>query len=106
MDRSSQVTPPRSSRRTAPAPRRASLISGRRPAAAVTSAAAQAFSLPLVAHAFGRVPLLSPLLNVVAVPLASLPVHYPSVRADWLIPTPRPQYLRRRARRMGPLPCR
>jgi competence protein ComEC len=41
-------------------------------AAIVTSAAAQALSLPLVAHAFGRLPLLSPLINVVAVPLAAL----------------------------------
>ena len=41
-------------------------------AAAVTSGAAQALSLPLVADAFGRVPLLSPLINIVAVPLAGL----------------------------------
>lgn len=39
---------------------------------ATVSAAAQAFTLPLVADAFGRVPLLSPLVNVVAVPLAGL----------------------------------
>ena len=39
---------------------------------AVASAAAQVLSLPLVASNFGRVPLLSPLVNVVAVPLAGL----------------------------------
>ena len=36
------------------------------------SIAAQALSLPLVASTFGNVPLLSPLVNVVAIPLATL----------------------------------
>jgi competence protein ComEC len=40
--------------------------------AAVVSASAQALTLPLVAHHFGSVPLFSPLVNVVAVPLAGL----------------------------------
>jgi competence protein ComEC len=41
-------------------------------AALVTSAAAQSLTLPLVASSFGSVPLLSPLVNVIALPLASL----------------------------------
>lgn len=39
---------------------------------ALVSLSAQALTLPLVAHHFGLVPLLSPLVNVVAVPLATL----------------------------------
>lgn len=39
---------------------------------AVASTAAQALTLPLVASQFGAIPLLSPLVNVVAVPLATL----------------------------------
>lgn len=39
---------------------------------ATVSMAAQALTMPLVADAFGRLPLLSPLVNVVAVPLAGL----------------------------------
>ncbi len=38
----------------------------------VVSASAQALSLPLVASTFGNVPLLSPVVNIVAIPLASL----------------------------------
>ncbi len=38
----------------------------------VVSIAAQALSLPLVASTFGSVPLFSPLVNVVAIPLATL----------------------------------
>lgn len=38
----------------------------------LTSAAAQALTLPLVAGAFGSIPLLSPVVNLLALPLASL----------------------------------
>ncbi|UCH24378.1 MAG: DNA internalization-related competence protein ComEC/Rec2 [Trueperaceae bacterium] len=41
-------------------------------ASAVASVSAQALSLPLVASTFGSVPLVSPLVNVLAVPLAGL----------------------------------
>lgn len=40
--------------------------------AGITSLSAQALTLPLVASAFGSLPLLSPLVNVVALPFASL----------------------------------
>ena len=40
--------------------------------AAVVSASAQSLTLPLVASSFGSLPLLSPLVNVVALPFASL----------------------------------
>jgi competence protein ComEC len=40
--------------------------------ALLTSASAQALTLPLVGDAFGTIPLLSPLVNVVALPVASL----------------------------------
>ncbi len=40
--------------------------------AVVVSASAQALTVPLIAHAFGSVPLFSPLVNVFAIPLAML----------------------------------
>jgi competence protein ComEC len=40
--------------------------------AAVVSASAQSLTLPLIAHTFGSVPLLSPFVNVFAIPLATL----------------------------------
>ncbi|MDQ3396507.1 MAG: DNA internalization-related competence protein ComEC/Rec2 [Deinococcota bacterium] len=39
---------------------------------AVVSASAQVLTLPLIAHAFGSVPLFSPLVNIVAIPLATV----------------------------------
>lgn len=39
---------------------------------AVVSLSAQSLTLPLIAHHFGSVPLLSPVVNVVAVPLTTL----------------------------------
>ena len=41
-------------------------------AAVVVSVAAQAYSLPLVLHTFSALPLLGPLVNIVAIPLATL----------------------------------
>ena len=41
-------------------------------ASLITSSSAQLLTLPLIAHSFGTVPLLSPLVNLVGVPLVSL----------------------------------